>query len=137
VENQCHKLHRLSLKSGWGSREVDLTSPPKVPKYGMVRLTPEEVAYVELKLTLSRSAKEYRRSRMLTQVEMAQLMKSGQSCVAKIETGDASLSLYLMICSLLAMAPRERIWLESLRPRADRPRAGLARGSAIKASHDD
>lgn len=68
-----------------------------------LELTPEEAAYVELKLALSQSAREYRRSRRLTQVEMAELINSSQSRVAKIETGDASVSLDLLIRSLIAM----------------------------------
>jgi DNA-binding XRE family transcriptional regulator len=66
-------------------------------------LTPEETAYVELKLTLSQRVREYRQAKGLTQVEMARLLKSSQSRVAKIETGDASVSLDLMVRSLLAL----------------------------------
>ncbi len=68
-----------------------------------LELSPEEAAYVELKLALSHSVREMRRSRRLTQVQMAKLIGSSQSRVAKIETGDASVSIDLLIRSLIAM----------------------------------
>jgi DNA-binding XRE family transcriptional regulator len=66
-------------------------------------LTPDESAYIELKLALSAKVREYRQSKRLTQVQMARLLKSSQSRVAKIETGDASVSLDLLIRSLIAL----------------------------------
>ena len=71
-------------------------------------LTPEEAAYVDLKLALSQQVREYRQAKRLTQVEMARLLKSSQSRVAKIETGDASVSLDLLIRSLLALGVTRR-----------------------------
>jgi DNA-binding XRE family transcriptional regulator len=66
-------------------------------------LTPEEATYVELKIALSRSIREYRQSKGLTQSEIAQIIKSSQSRVAKMETGDESVSLDLLIRSLISM----------------------------------
>ena len=86
------KRQRLEAK-GWKVGSVD----------EFLELTPEEARYVELKLTLSKNVREYRRSRNLTQVQMAKLLKSSQSRVAKIEAGDASVSLDLLIRSLMAM----------------------------------
>ena len=86
------KRQRLEAK-GWKVGSVD----------EFLGLTPEEAAYVELKLSLSKSVKKYRRSRKLTQVEMAKLMRSSQSRIAKIEAGDSSVSLDLLIRSLIAM----------------------------------
>ena len=86
------KKKRLEAK-GWKVGSVD----------EFLELTPEEAAYVELKLALSRSVREYRRSTKLTQVEMAKRMRSSQSRVAKIEAGDASVSLDLLIRSLIAL----------------------------------
>ena len=42
-------------------------------------LTPEESAYIEMKLALSHSLKENRRNKDLSQVELAKLIKSSQS----------------------------------------------------------
>jgi hypothetical protein len=86
------KRERLERK-GWtvGTAEAFLGLPP------------EETAYVELKLALSRSVRDYRRAKRLTQVEVANRMRSSQSRVAKLETGDASVSIDLLIRSLLVM----------------------------------
>ena len=71
-------------------------------------LTPEESAYIDLKLALSKNVRKYRRSKNLTQIQMAGLMKSSQSRVAKIESGDASVSLDLLIRSLMAMGASKK-----------------------------
>lgn len=68
-----------------------------------LNLSPEEAAYVELKLTLSKNLQEYRRNKNLTQEELARLLKSSQSRVAKMEAGDPSVSLDLLVRSLLAL----------------------------------
>ncbi len=66
-------------------------------------LTDEESSYIELKLKLSANLKKLRTKQNLTQVELAKILKSSQSRVAKLETGDPSVSLDLIIRSLLAM----------------------------------
>ena len=63
---------------------------------------------MELKLTLSQRVREYRQAKRLTQIEMAKLLKSSQSRIAKIETGDASVSLDLLIRSLIALGATRR-----------------------------
>jgi predicted XRE-type DNA-binding protein len=75
-----------------------------------LELTPEEASYIELKLTLSESLRAYRKQRHLTQMDLAKLLKSSQSRVAKMEAGDPSVSLDLLVRSLLAMgASREAL----------------------------
>ena len=66
-------------------------------------LTPEEAAYVELRLKLSDAVREYRKKKRLTQVQLAELLQSSQSRVAKVEAADESVSLDLLIRSLLAL----------------------------------
>ncbi len=66
-------------------------------------LSATEEALVELKLTLSRGLKERRARRNLTQAQLAKLLKSSQSRVAKMEAGDPSVSIDLLIRSLLVM----------------------------------
>ena len=66
-------------------------------------LTPEESAYIELKLILSKTLREKRQKSALTQVELAHLIESSQSRVAKMEAGDPSVTLDLLIHSLLAL----------------------------------
>jgi len=81
-------------------------------KVGTVRellgLSKAEEALVELKLILSRGLRERRARRRLTQAQLARLLKSSQSRVAKMEAGDPSVSLDLLIRSLLAMGATQR-----------------------------
>ena len=71
-------------------------------------LSEEEVAYVELKLRLADSLKERRRRRRMTQVALAKALRSSQSRVAKMEAGDPSVSIDLLIRSLLALGTLAR-----------------------------
>ena len=71
-------------------------------------LTPEEAAYVEMKLRLSESLRKRRLRQKLTQTEFTKLIRSSQSRVAKMETGDPSVSLDLLIRSLLALGASEK-----------------------------
>ena len=66
-------------------------------------LTPDEAAYIELRLKLSEAVREYRKKKHLTQVQLAELLESSQSRVAKVEAADESVSLDLLIRSLLAL----------------------------------
>ena len=66
-------------------------------------LTEAEAALVELKLTLSRRLKERRAQSRLSQGQLAKLLGSSQSRVAKMEAGDPSVSIDLLIRSLLAI----------------------------------
>lgn len=65
-----------------------------------LQLTPEEEAIVEIKLALSQRLKEIRNSQKITQQSLASRMNSSQSRIAKIEAGDPSVSLELLIRSL-------------------------------------
>lgn len=66
-------------------------------------LSPEELAYIELKLALSEKLRTKRVSKKLTQGELAQIVNSSQSRVAKMEAGDPAVSIDLLIKSLLAL----------------------------------
>ena len=68
-----------------------------------LRLTPEESAYIEMKLLLSKNLRERRMDKSLTQEQLARFLKSSQSRVAKMETGDPSVSLDLLVRSLLVL----------------------------------
>jgi len=75
-----------------------------------LNLSKEEAAYVEIKLALSRNVQEYRKAKRLTQTELARKIKSSQSRVAKMESGDPSVSIDLLIRSLVALgASRKRL----------------------------
>ena len=68
-----------------------------------LQLSREESAYIEMKLALSRNLQERRKKKQLTQEQLARLLKSSQSRVAKMETGDPSVSLDLLVRSLLVL----------------------------------
>lgn len=68
-----------------------------------LNLSPQEVAYIELKLKLADGLRKHRRRRRLTQIELAWRVRSSQSRVAKMEAGDPSVSLDLLVRSLLAL----------------------------------
>ncbi|HEX7186244.1 MAG TPA: helix-turn-helix transcriptional regulator [Thermoanaerobaculia bacterium] len=66
-------------------------------------LTPEESAYVELRLKLGDAVREFRKKGHLTQAQLAEKLHSSQSRIAKAESADESVSLDLLIRSLLAL----------------------------------
>ena len=86
------KQERLKTK-GWQIGSAD----------DFLELTPEESAYVDLKLRLSDSLRKRRTQEKLSQKELAKLVKSSQSRVAKMEAGDPTVSLDLLIKTLLAL----------------------------------
>ena len=66
-------------------------------------LTREESEYIEMKLELSHYLKERRETANLTQTELAKQLRSSQSRIAKMEAGDPSVSIDLLIRSLLSL----------------------------------
>lgn len=88
----AHKKKRLTAR-GWKVGNAD----------EFLELTPAEAAYIELKLVLSDHLKKQRQQRKFTQVELGKLLRSSQSRVAKMEMGDPSVSLDLLIRALLAL----------------------------------
>ena len=66
-------------------------------------LPADESAYIEMKLALSESLRKKRIKKKLSQVAFASLIASSQSRVAKMEAGDATVSIDLLIKSLLAI----------------------------------
>ena len=73
-----------------------------------LRLSPEEAAYIELKVRLAMGVREWRRRRNLTQADVAKRLQSSQSRIAKMEAGDPSVSLDLLIRSLLTLGASRR-----------------------------
>jgi DNA-binding XRE family transcriptional regulator len=66
-------------------------------------LSADESAYIEMKLALSEKLKQRRQRKQMTQAELAKLVSSSQSRVAKMEAGDPSVSIDLLVKSLLAL----------------------------------
>ena len=73
-----------------------------------LRLSPEEASYVELKLALADYLRSLRSRRRWTQEDVANRLKSSQSRVAKMEAGDPTVSLDLLVKSLLRLGASRR-----------------------------
>lgn len=69
----------------------------------VLQLSDEEEAYIELRLKLAEGLKARRVDKGLTQVQLARAIQSSQSRVAKMEAGDPTVSLDLLVRSLLAL----------------------------------
>jgi len=66
-------------------------------------LTEEEVALIEIKLSLADGLRKLRSEEALTQEEVASRIGSSQSRVAKMEAADPSVSLDLLVRTLLRL----------------------------------
>ena len=66
-------------------------------------LSDEEAEFFEMKVRLSQKLKELRKKRRLSQTEMADILGSSQSRVAKMESGDPSVSVDLLMKGMLAL----------------------------------
>jgi ribosome-binding protein aMBF1 (putative translation factor) len=71
-------------------------------------LSDEEAAFVEMKLSLAQGLRRQRQKQGLSQMQLAKLLESSQSRVAKMEAGDRSVSLDLLVRSLLAIGTTKR-----------------------------
>jgi len=94
-----NKTKRMALKRpGWtiGSAQEFLG------------LSPEEARFIDLKLALSRGLRKRREARKWTQTELAQKLRSSQSRIAKMEAGDPSVSVDLLIRSLFSLGATQR-----------------------------
>jgi DNA-binding XRE family transcriptional regulator len=68
-----------------------------------LNLTDEDVEYIELHLSLAALLTKRRKALGYTQTDVADLIGSSQSRVAKMEAGDPSVSVDLLIRTLLAL----------------------------------
>lgn len=83
------KLEKKGWKTGSAAEFLDLTE--------------EEAAYIEMKLALSEKLREKRLRKKITQAQLAKAIHSSQSRVAKMESGDPTVSIDLLLKSLLAL----------------------------------
>ena len=67
-----------------------------------LELSREESEFIELKLALARVLRERRAKTNMTQAQFAKHVGSSQSRVAKMEAGDSSVTIDLLVRSLLA-----------------------------------
>ena len=83
-------------------------------------LSDDEAGFIELKLALAQDLRTRRLARGLNQTQVANLVGSSQSRVAKMEAADSSVSIDLLIRSLLKLGAA----------RADVAKAVSAQGQA-------
>ena len=72
-------------------------------------LTPEESAMVEMRLALAETLRETRTTADVTQVELARRLGSSQSRVAKMEAGDPTVTIDLLIRAHVALGVSRRV----------------------------
>lgn len=73
-----------------------------------LQLTPEEKELVELRLSLSKRAKELRKRKGWTQQELADYLGSSQARIAKLEAGDPSVSMDFMFKAIFALGETQQ-----------------------------
>ena len=86
-------------------------------------LSPEEEAYIEIKLRLAEGLRDQRLRLQMTQTDLARKLKSSQSRVAKMEAGENSVSLDLLVRSLLALGTSSKNLIRLISTRKSIPAA--------------
>jgi DNA-binding XRE family transcriptional regulator len=89
---KTEKKRRLEA-AGWAETNVQ----------EFLSLSDADMKYVEMKLALSRLLRDVRERRHLTQTKAAALLKTSQSRLARMESGDPSVSLDLLVRGLFAL----------------------------------
>ena len=80
-------------------------------------LTAEEAALVAMKASLSAHVKTWRARARMTQAALAKRLRSSQSRIAKLEAGDPSVSLDLLVRASLATGAKPGEVARALSPR--------------------
>jgi ribosome-binding protein aMBF1 (putative translation factor) len=89
-----HKTKRKKLRAaGWS---VGTTKD-------FLKLSPEEALLIEIKLDLAAAVRRERTRRHWTQAHLAQVLDSSQSRLAKMKTGDRTVSIDLLVGALVRM----------------------------------
>jgi DNA-binding XRE family transcriptional regulator len=89
-------------------------------------LSDADAALIEVKLALSRSLRNRRQRRGVSQVELAKRLQSSQSRIAKIEAGDPSVSMDLLVSSLLVLGASEADLAKAIRGEGRKGRRAAA-----------
>ncbi len=74
----------------------------------LLGLSPEEEAFIEIRLRLATGLKARRVRRGITQTGLAKTVRSSQSRIAKMEAGDPAVSIDLLVRTLLALGASRR-----------------------------
>ncbi len=73
-----------------------------------LNLSAADVEYIETRLALSRLLKTLRIKKKMTQVELATRLHTSQSRVAKMEKGDPTVSIDLLLQSLFSVGLKRK-----------------------------
>lgn len=79
-----------------------------------LRLSDDEATLIDVKLALGRALKERRTRQRLSQAAVAARIRSSQSRVAKMESGDLTVSIDLLVRTLLALGASRKDVAKSL-----------------------
>lgn len=99
-------------------------------------LTPEEEAFIELRVAVSMAARRARIRRKLTQAQVARRINSTEPLVVKAEAGASDVSLDLMFRSLFAAGGTLADLLPKRSPRRARPAAKAKPVASREAAKD-
>jgi transcriptional regulator with XRE-family HTH domain len=109
-----HAAKRKKLEAaGWTSGSVT----------DFLGLSPVEEAVIEMKLSLANAMKKLRESNRLSQEALAKQLGSSQSRVAKMESGDPTVSIDLIVRSMVTLGASPTQIAKALAPRATRAKA--------------
>jgi DNA-binding XRE family transcriptional regulator len=86
------------LKNGWVEGSVQ----------NFLDLSDADMEYIEMRLALSRLFKQRRQRYHLTQVQVAHQLHTSQSRVAKMEKGDPTVSLDLLLQALFRLGVKRK-----------------------------
>ena len=111
MKERMQKRKRTRLQSeGWAVGSVK----------DFLGLSPDEAAYVEMKVALGAALRATRATRKLSQEEAARRLGSSQSRVAKMEAADPSVSIDLLVRSLLRLGEAPVVIAKAMRAPAAR-----------------
>jgi DNA-binding XRE family transcriptional regulator len=91
-------------------------------------LSDADMTFIEMKIALAKKLRECRQAADLTQEQVAKRVGSSQSRVAKMEAGDPTVTMDLLVGSLLRLGARPQMVAETIES------AIVARRSNVKAA---
>ena len=89
-------------------KRLDAAGWKRTTVQGFLNLSDADMEYIETKLALSRRLRELRAKKELTQTELAVALKTSQSRVAKMEKGDPTVSIDLLLQALFRLGATRR-----------------------------
>ncbi|MCI5138343.1 MAG: XRE family transcriptional regulator [Candidatus Electrothrix sp. AR1] len=73
-----------------------------------LELTKEEAALIDMKISLSKTFCNLRKKAKLTQVQVANILHTSQSRIAKMEVGDPSVSMELLVKGMIKLGASKK-----------------------------